>query len=65
MKEMKPYYFEHPQYGKMRVMMVGDKMFVYCYCADGVFLLSDNSEVMPIDVRFNGRVLTINDQIFD
>ena len=170
MKEMKPYYFEHPQYGKMRVMMVGgkiffnmsdlqrvfdktpkelfeivadtegelrnfhivmepkkevefrtffldmemmtssrrkknvavdynfcdevmvvdmvnpqkrgdkliakwllgfiknslnNKMFVYCYCADGVFLLSDNSEVIPIDVRFNGRVLTINDQIFD
>jgi hypothetical protein len=163
MKEMKPYYFEHPQYGKMRVMMVGgkiffnmsdlhrifdktpkelfeivadtegelrnfhivmepkkvedfrtffldmemmtsnrrkrnvavdynfcdevmvadmvnpqkrgdkliakwllgfiknslnNKMFVYCYCADGVFLLSDNSEVMPADVRFNGRVLT-------
>ena len=41
------------------------KMFVYCYSADGVFLLSDNSEVMPTDVRFNGRVLTINDQIFD
>ena len=27
MKEMKPYYFEHPQYGKMRVMMVGGKIF--------------------------------------
>ena len=24
---MKPYYFEHPQYGKMRVMMVGGKIF--------------------------------------
>ena len=44
---------------------LNNKMFVYCYSADGVFLLSDNSEVMPTDVRFNGRVLTINDQNFD
>ena len=42
-----------------------DKMYVHCYAADGVFLLSDNTEVTPIDVRFNGRILTINDQIFD
>ena len=42
-----------------------DKMYVHCYAADGVFLLSDNSEVTPIDVRFNGRILKINDQIFD
>lgn len=42
-----------------------DKMYVHCYAADGVYLLSDNSEVAPIDVRFNGRILTINDQIFD
>lgn len=42
-----------------------DKMYVHCYAADGVYLLSDNSEVTPIDVRFNGRILTINDQIFD
>ena len=44
---------------------LNNKMFVHCYCASGVFLLSDNSEVTPIDVRFNGRILTINDQIFD
>ena len=44
---------------------LNDKMFVHCYRAGGVYLLSDNSEVMPTDVRFNGRVLTINDQIFD
>ena len=103
MKVIKPYYFEHPQYGKMRVLTAGgktffcdevmvtdmvnpqkrgdklvakwlldfikcrlkDKMYVHCYAADGVYLLSDNSEVDPIDVRFNGRILTINDQIFD
>ena len=41
------------------------KKFIHCYCADGVFLLSDNSDFMPADVRFNGRVLKINDQIFD
>ena len=44
---------------------LNNKMLVHCYCASGVFLLSDNSEVTPIDVRFNGRILTINDQIFD
>ena len=44
---------------------LNNKMFVHCYCASGVFLLSDNTEVTPIDVRFNGRILTINDQIFD
>ena len=44
---------------------LNNKMFIHCYCASGVFLLSDNSEVTPIDVRFNGRILTINDQIFD
>lgn len=103
MNVIKPYYFEHPQYGKMRVLTAGgktffcdevmvtdmvnpqkrgdklvakwlldfikcrlkDKMYVHCYAADGVYLLSDNSEVTPIDVRFNGRILTINDQIFD
>ena len=107
MNVIKPYYFEHPQYGKMRVLTAGGKtffcmsdlqrvfdktpedlyqivadsegevrnfhivmepkkeMFVHCYCASGVFLLSDNSEVTPIDVRFNGRILTSNDQIFD
>ena len=27
MNVIKPYYFEHPQYGKMRVMMLGDKIF--------------------------------------
>ena len=33
-----------------------DKIYVHCYAADGVYLLSDNSEVDPIDVRFNGRI---------
>ena len=42
-----------------------DKTYVHCYAADGVFLLSDNTEFTPIDVRFNGRILKINDQIFD
>lgn len=41
------------------------KMYVHCYRADGVYLLSDDSEIIPADVRFNGRVLKINDQIFD
>ena len=29
MKAMKPFYFTHPQYGKLRVVMIGGKIY-YC-----------------------------------
>ena len=29
MKAMKPFYFAHPQYGKLRVVMIGGKIY-YC-----------------------------------
>ena len=32
MKAMKPFYFVHPQYGKLRVVVIGGKIY---YCPDG------------------------------
>ena len=29
MKAMKPFYFVHPQYGKLRVVVIGGKIY-YC-----------------------------------
>ena len=29
MKAMKPFYFAHPQYGKLRVVVIGGKIY-YC-----------------------------------